>query len=130
MTDPVSDLLARIRNAAQARHPDLLCPASKLKLAVAKVMADSGFLDSVSLESQDGKAMMRVRLRYGADGRPLIEGMRRVSKPSRRAYVDVKRLPRVRQGLGIAVISTPNGVLSDKDAREQRVGGEVVCEVW
>ena len=130
MTDPVSDLLARIRNAGQARHAELVCPSSKLKLAVAKVLADNGFLDSVAVEAQEGKPVLRIRLRYGADGRSLIDGMRRVSKPSRRAYVDVKRIPRVRRGLGIAVLSTPRGVLSDREAREQKVGGEVVCEVW
>jgi len=130
MTDPVSDLLARIRNAGQARHAELTCPSSTLKLAVAKVLVDNGFLDSASVEAEGGKPMLHVRLRYGPDGRSLIDGMRRVSKPSRRLYVDVKHIPRVRRGLGIAVLSTPRGVLSDREAREQKVGGEVVCEVW
>jgi small subunit ribosomal protein S8 len=130
MTDPVSDLLARIRNAGQARHAELTCPSSKLKLAVAKVLTDNGFLDAVSVEAGEGTPVLRIRLRYGADGRSLIDGMRRVSKPSRRAYVDVRHIPRVRRGLGIAVLSTPRGVLSDREAREQQVGGEVVCEVW
>jgi small subunit ribosomal protein S8 len=129
MTDPVSDLLARIRNAGQARHAELICPSSKLKLAVAKVLVEGGFLDAVSVEAQDGKPVLRIRLRY-AEGRSLIDGMRRVSKPSRRVYVDVRHIPRVRRGLGIAVLSTPRGVLSDREAREQQVGGEVVCEVW
>jgi small subunit ribosomal protein S8 len=129
MTDPVSDLLARIRNAGQARHAELLCPSSKLKLAVAKVLAEAGFLESVAVEAQEGKPMLRIRLRY-AEGRPLIDGLRRVSKPSRRVYVDVRHIPRVRRGLGLAVLSTPRGVLSDREAREQKVGGEVVCEVW
>jgi len=130
MNDPVSDLLARIRNAGQARHAELVCPSSKLKLAVAKVLVDNGFLDTAAVESQDGKAVLRIRLRYSAEGRSLIDGMRRVSKPSRRSYVDVRRIPRVRRGLGIAVLSTPKGVLSDREAREQHVGGELVCEVW
>jgi len=130
MTDPVSDLLARIRNAGQARHAELVCPSSKLRKAVAQVLVDQGFLESVSVEAQDGKAMLRIRLRYGAEGRSLIDGSRRVSKPSRRRYVDVRHIPRVRRGLGIAVLSTPKGVLSDQQAREQQVGGEVVCEVW
>jgi small subunit ribosomal protein S8 len=129
MTDPVADLLARIRNAGQARHAELICPSSKLKLAVAKVLVEGGFLDAVSVEAQDGKPVLRIRLRY-AEGRSLIDGMRRVSKPSRRVYVDVRHIPRVRRGLGIAVLSTPRGVLSDREAREQQVGGEVVCEVW
>jgi small subunit ribosomal protein S8 len=130
MTDPVSDLLARIRNAGQARHAEVVCPSSRLRLAVARVLAANGYLDSVDVEAQDGKPVMRIRLRYASDGRFLIDGLRRVSKPSRRAYVDARHIPMVRRGLGMAVLSTPRGVLSDKEAREQNVGGELVCEVW
>jgi small subunit ribosomal protein S8 len=130
MTDPISDLLARIRNAGQARHAELVCPSSRLKLAVAKVLVANGFLDSVTVEAQEGKPVMRIRLRYASDGRFLIDGLRRVSSPSLRRYVDVKHIPQVRRGLGIAVLSTPRGVLSDREAREQNVGGELVCEVW
>ena len=130
MTDPVSDLLARIRNAGQARHAELVCPSSRLKLAVARVLVANGYLDAVSVEAQEGKPVMRIRLRYTTDGRFLIDGMRRVSKPSRRQYVDVRHIPQVRRGLGMAVLSTPNGLLSDREAREQNVGGELVCEVW
>jgi small subunit ribosomal protein S8 len=130
MTDPVSDLLARIRNAGQARHAELVCPSSRLKLAVAKVLAANGYLDAVQVEAQEGKPVLRIRLRYAPDGRFLIDGMRRISKPSLRRYVDVKHIPSVRRGLGMAVLSTPNGVLSDREAREQNVGGELVCEVW
>lgn len=130
MTDPVSDLLARIRNAGQARHAEIICPSSKLKLAVAKVLVANGYLDTVSVEAREGKPVLRIRLRYATDGRFLIDGMRRVSKPSLRRYVDVKKIPNVRRGLGMAVLSTPRGVLSDKEAREQNVGGELVCEVW
>jgi small subunit ribosomal protein S8 len=130
MTDPVSDLLARIRNAGQARHAELVCPSSKLRLAVAKVLVANGYLDGVHVEAQEGKPVMRIKLRYASDGRFLIDGLRRVSRPSRRAYVDVRHIPNVRRGLGIAVLSTPRGVLSDKEAREQNVGGELVREVW
>ena len=130
MTDPVSDLLARIRNAGQARHAEIICPSSKLKLAVAKVLVANGYLDTVSVEAREGKPVLRIRLRYTPDGRFLIDGMRRVSKPSLRRYVDVKHIPSVRRGLGMAVLSTARGVLSDKEAREQNVGGELVCEVW
>jgi small subunit ribosomal protein S8 len=130
MTDPVSDLLARIRNAGQARHAEIICPSSKLKLAVAKVLVANGYLDTVSVEAREGKPVLRIRLRYTTDGRFLIDGMRRVSKPSLRRYVDVKHIPNVRRGLGMAVLSTARGVLSDKEAREQNVGGELVCEVW
>ena len=130
MTDPISDLLARIRNAGQARHAELVCPSSRLKLAVAKVLVANGFLDGVTVEAQEGKPVMRIRLRYAADGRFLIDGLRRISSPSLRRYVDVRHIPQVRRGLGIAVLSTPRGVLSDREAREQNVGGELVCEVW
>jgi small subunit ribosomal protein S8 len=130
MTDPVSDLLARIRNAGQARHAEIICPSSKLKLAVTKVLVANGYLDTVSVEAREGKPVLRIRLRYTTDGRFLIDGMRRISKPSLRRYVDVKHIPNVRRGLGIAVLSTPNGLLSDREAREQNVGGELVCEVW
>ncbi len=130
MTDPVSDLLARIRNAGQARHAELVCPSSRLKLSVAKVLVANGYLDAVAVEAKDGKPVLRIKLRYTHDGRFLIDGMRRVSKPSLRRYVDVQHIPNVRRGLGMAVLSTPNGVLSDREAREQNVGGELVCEVW
>ena len=130
MTDPISDLLTRIRNAGQARHTELVCPSSKLKLAVAKVLVANGYLDSVAVEAREGKPVLRIRLRYAADGRFLIDGVRRVSRPSLRRYVDVRHLPQVRRGLGMAVLSTPRGVLSDREAREQNVGGELVCEVW
>jgi len=130
MTDPVSDLLARIRNAGQARHAELVCPSSRLKLSVAKVLVANGYLDAVTVEAKDGKPVLRIKLRYAQDGRFLIDGMRRVSKPSLRRYVDVQHIPNVRRGLGMAVLSTPNGLLSDREAREQNVGGELVCEVW
>jgi small subunit ribosomal protein S8 len=130
MTDPISDLLARIRNAGQARHAELVCPSSKLKLAVAKVLVANGYLDTVAVEAREGKPVLRIRLRYATDGRFLIDGVRRISKPSLRRYVDVRHIPQVRRGLGMAVLSTPRGVLSDREAREQKVGGELVCEVW
>jgi small subunit ribosomal protein S8 len=130
MTDPISDLLTRIRNAGQARHAELVCPSSKLKLAVAKVLVANGYLDTVAVEAREGKPVLRIRLRFASDGRFLIDGVRRVSKPSLRRYVDVRHIPQVRRGLGLAVLSTPRGVLSDREAREQNVGGELVCEVW
>lgn len=129
MTDPVADMLARIRNAGRAGHAETLCPASQLKLALAKVLKEEGYLEDVSEEEIEGRSMLRLRLRYGRDGM-MIEGMRRVSKPSRRVYVGVRDIPRVRYGLGLAVLSTPRGVLSDRVAREQNVGGELMCEVW
>jgi small subunit ribosomal protein S8 len=130
LTDPLADMLTRIRNAGQAGHLETRCPASKLKHAVARVLQQEGFLDDVALEEEAGRPVLRLVLRYGPDGRTVIDGVRRVSRPSRRVYVGATKIPKVRNGLGVAVLSTPRGVLSDRAAREQSVGGELVCEVW
>ena len=130
MTDPIGDMLARIRNGAMARHKEVALPHSKLKLAVARVLADAGFVGDVREEAGDGLHMLVVTLRYGDDGRGVIDGLRRVSKPSRRVYVGKDEIRKVRNGLGLAVISTSKGVLSDGAAREAEVGGEILCEVW
>lgn len=130
LTDPVADMLARIRNAGRARHERIELPASKLKRAVAQVLADAGYLAEVRTESREGKATLVIGLRYDEDGDPLIDGLRRVSRPGRRVYVNAEQVPRVRRGLGMAVLSTSRGVLSDRAARTERVGGEVLCEVW
>lgn len=130
MTDPIGDMLARIRNGAMARHKEIVLPHSRLKLAIAGVLADSGFVSEVRAEERDGLPVLVVGLRYGDDGRGVIDGLRRVSRPSRRVYVAKDEIPRVRNGLGIAVLSTSKGVLSDRAAREAQVGGELLCEVW
>jgi small subunit ribosomal protein S8 len=130
MTDPIGDMLARIRNAGTARHARTSCPASRQKVAVARVLEQAGFLGAVSVEDRDGHRTLVMEIRYDDRGRALIDGMRRVSKPGRRVYAGKDELPRVRRGLGLAVISTSRGVLSDAQAREQKLGGEVICEVW
>lgn len=130
MTDPVADLLARIRNAGRAGHNEVRCPASNLKLAVAKVLYEEGYLGDVSVDGAGTERTLRIGIRYGDDGAMIIDGLRRVSRPSQRVYVGAKEIPKVRNGLGVAVMSTPKGVISDRAAREQNVGGEVVCEVW
>ena len=130
MTDPVGDMLARIRNAGGARHAQVSCPASKLKLAVAQVLSDEGFVGSVSNDGDDKKPTMTIDLRYQDDGKLMIEGMRRVSKPGRRIYVGAGEVKQVRAGLGMAILSTSKGVICARDARAQQVGGEVICEVW
>jgi small subunit ribosomal protein S8 len=129
MTDPLSDLLARIRNACTARHSELSCPSSQMKHAVARVLVEEGFLQAVELEEDPKKPMLKIELRYRGEI-PIIDGLRRVSRPGRRVYVGVKEIPRVRNGLGSAVLSTPKGILSDRAARAESVGGEVLCEVW
>jgi len=130
MTDPISDMLTRIRNAGIARHGETWCPSSKLKLAVAKLLRSEGFLGEVKVEARDGHAVIVMQVRYDDHGRPLIDGIRRVSKPSRRVYVAAGEIPVVRNGLGISVLTTSKGVMSDSAAREASVGGEVLCEVW
>lgn len=130
MTDTVGDMLARIRNAGGARHAEMTCPASKLKIAVAKVLSDEGFIGEIRVGGDEKKPTLTVELRYQDDGRLMIEGMRRVSKPGRRIYLGADEVKQVREGLGMAVLSTSRGVLCDRDARAQKVGGEVICEVW
>jgi len=130
MTDPIGDMLARIRNGAMARHKEVALPHSKVKLAIATVLSDAGFIGDVRAETREGLPVLVVGLRYGDDGRGVIDGLRRVSRPSRRVYVAKDEIPRVRNGLGIAVLSTSKGVLSDHAAREAAVGGELLCEVW
>jgi small subunit ribosomal protein S8 len=130
MTDPIADMLARLRNGAMARHASVRFPSSNLKLALARVLAEAGFVGDVRVEPEEGRAMLVVELRYADDGRALIDGLRRISRPGRRVYVAKDEIPRVRNGLGLAVLSTSKGVLSDRAAREAEVGGELLCEVW
>ncbi len=130
MTDPIGDMLTRIRNAGRARHRDVRCPSSQQKVAVARVLSAGGFLGPVRVESAAGKAQLVIELRYDRSGKALIETIRRVSRPGRRVYVSHAEIPRVRNGLGVAVLSTSKGVVSDQAAREASVGGEILCEVW
>jgi small subunit ribosomal protein S8 len=130
MTDPIADLLTRIRNGQRARHAQASMPSSQLKLAVARVMESQGYVEGVQVEAEDGKPVLRVGLRYRDDGREMIDGLRRVSRPSRRVYVGADQIPQVRNGLGIGILSTSRGVMSDQDARAQKLGGELLCEVW
>jgi small subunit ribosomal protein S8 len=130
MTDPISDLLARIRNGAHARHARVVCPASKQKLAIANVLRESGFLADVRIDESGARKVLVVGLRYDEEGRPVIAGMRRVSRPGRRVYVGYGAIPKVRSGLGLSVLSTSRGILSDRAAREAKLGGELLCEVW
>ncbi|MCH2173681.1 30S ribosomal protein S8 [Myxococcota bacterium] len=130
MTDPLADMLTRIRNAGTARHTTTSCPASKLRLSIAKLMLDEGFLASADMKEQDGHPVIVLGIRYNSRGLPMVEGIRRVSKPGRRVYVGKREVPKVRNGLGVAVLSTSKGVLSDRAARDASVGGEVLFEVW
>ena len=130
MTDPIGDMLTRIRNAGRVRHARTSCPASKLKLAIARVLSEEGFIGEIETEGVESKSTLVLNLRYGDDGQVILDGIRRVSKPGRRVYVGAAEVPTVRNGLGMAILSTSKGVMCDRDARVQGVGGEVICEVW
>ena len=130
MTDPISDMLARIRNAGKACHAETSCPHSKLKAAIARLLSEEGFLGEVREDVRDGRRVLVMQIRYDALGKVLIDGLRRVSKPSRRVYLASDAIPKVRNGLGIGVISTSKGIMTDRSARESSVGGEYLCEVW
>src|SRR5262245_29300706 len=131
MTDPIADLLARVRNGAHARKEYIDCPWSVIKERIARVMAEEGFLKDCSVvELGPGKKDLRVFLRYDATQRPVITGLRRVSKPSARIYVGADAMPKVRGGMGISIVSTALGVLVDREAVRRKVGGELLCSVW
>jgi small subunit ribosomal protein S8 len=130
MTDPIADMLSRIRNASSARHEEVLIPASKIKENIARILVDEGFVDGFDVIDDAPHSMIRIRLRYSQDRERAISGIRRISKPGRRVYRGAKELPRVLGGLGIAIVSTSQGVMTDKEARRARVGGEVLAYVW
>ncbi len=128
MQDPIADLLTRIRNAQSANHPDVVMPASKAKVAICKVLKDEGYIEDYSVE-ESAKPSLSVSLRYH-NGAPVIEEIARVSRPGLRVYKACEELPKVRGGLGVAIVSTNKGLLSDRAAREAGVGGEVLCTVF
>lgn len=129
-TDPISDMLTRIRNGGSARRTAVDVPESRVKKQIAELLQSRGYLDFVESDADPKKPTLTLGLRYGAQNRPLIEGIERVSRPSRRVYVNVNSIPKVRNGLGMAIMSTPRGILSDEQAREARVGGEVLARIW
>jgi len=130
MSDPISDMLARIRNGALARHDRVEMPHSTLKQSIANVLKQEGYLDDVRESDGEGPKTLTLVLRYGREKSAAIDGVRRVSAPGRRVYVRHDRIPRVRSGMGISILSTSRGVMTDRQAREQKVGGELLCEVW
>ncbi|MEG0339276.1 MAG: 30S ribosomal protein S8 [Oscillospiraceae bacterium] len=129
-TDPIADLLTRIRNASTAKHPSVDIPASNLKKAIANILLDEGYVKGVQLIEDDKQGVIRVTLKYQDNGAPVISGLRRVSKPGLRIYTNREDMPKVLKGLGIAIISTSKGVMTDKAARVSNVGGEVLAFVW
>ncbi len=129
MTDPVADYLTRLRNAIQAKHKRVDVPASGLKRELTRLLLEQKFIGGYTEIKTTAQSVLRIQLRYN-DGRPVIKGLRRVSTPGLRAYTSAAAVPRVLGGLGIAVVSTSRGLLTDRQAREANVGGEVLCEIW
>ncbi len=130
LTDPVADFLARIRNAIKARHQKVDVPASKLKTEIARILKEEGYISNFKAVEEDGKKLIRVYLKYGADNQPVISIVNRVSRPGCRVYVGHSEIPRVLGGLGINILTTPKGVMTGRQARKEGVGGEILCEVY
>lgn len=133
MTDPIADFLTRVRNAIHAAHETVEIPASKLKSELARILAEQGYIESFEVVAEpNGGAgqLLRIRLKYTEDRRSAISGLRRVSRPGRRTYVDAKHIPKVLGGMGTAIVSTSHGVMTGHDARSAGVGGEILAQVW
>jgi small subunit ribosomal protein S8 len=130
MTDPIADMLTRIRNALRIERPFVDIPASKLKVGIAEALQREGYIWDFEIIEQQPQNVLRVNLKYGPNGERVIENIQRVSKPGRRHYVNVADTPEVLDGLGVSILSTNQGVLSNREAKEKHVGGEVLCQIW
>ena len=131
MTDPIADMLTRIRNGIQSHHDRVELPSSKLKVEIAKILKGEGFISNYKLVDEDKtQPVLRLYLKYSEDGEPVIHGIERISRPGRRVYRNKQEIPQVLGGLGLAIVSTSKGVLSGHDAVKSGVGGEVLCQVW
>ena len=130
LTDPIADMLTRIRNANMAEKKVVGMPHSKMKSELARILKAEGFIKDYTMENDDGKSVLKLFLKYTTDREPVIQGLRRISKPSCRKYVNSEEVPRVLGGIGMAILSTSSGVMTDVDAREKKIGGEVLCYIW
>ncbi len=130
VTDPIADMLTRIRNANSARHGQVEMPASKLKLAIARILKDEGFIGDWHLVERRPQGVLRINLKYGPHKENVLSGIRRVSRPGLRIYAKRDGIPRVRGGLGVVIVSTSQGIMTDRQARRHGVGGEVLCYIW
>lgn len=130
VNDPIADMLTRLRNAIMARHESVLLPASKIKLALAKILKDEGFIVDFEVIRGKPQKVIKIALKYGDKARPYLTGLERVSRPGLRVYVGRQEIPRVYGGLGIAIISTPQGVMIGQEAWKRKLGGELLCYVW
>lgn len=130
VTDPIADMLTRIRNACLVQHNQVVMPTSKLKAGIARILADEGFIAGFEETDEKPQANLVLNLKYTGKGESVINGLERVSRPGRRVYAGYKEIPWVRSGLGISIVSTPQGLLTGRKARRARVGGEILCNVW
>ena len=130
ITDPIADLLTRIRNASQARHATVDVPASNMKKAIAQILVEEGYVKSYTVKEDDKQGVITITLKYTETNAPVITGLRRVSKPGLRIYTSCEDMPKVMKGIGTAIVSTPKGVMTDRKARKENVGGEVLAFVW
>ena len=130
ITDPIADLLTRIRNASSAKHDTVDIPASNMKKAICQILLDEGYIKNFTVTEDGKQGVITVVLKYGEAKTPVISGLRRVSKPGLRIYSDVENMPKVMKGLGVAIISTSKGIMTDRQARKEKVGGEVLAFVW
>lgn len=130
VNDPISDMLTRIRNGGMARKPDVIMPSTKILVAIARILKDEGYIEDFAVTEKSPQNVLKVALRYGPDKRHTIREIKRVSKPGLRVYAGKDAIPRVRSGLGIAIVSTPQGVITGYEARRRGIGGEVICTVF
>ena len=130
MTDPIADMLTRIRNANKAKFEKLEIPSSKIKVSIARILKEEGYIRNFSVVNDNKQGVLQIAMKYEGKGEAIISEIKRVSKPSCRMYVDKDAIPMIRSGLGLAILSTSKGIMSDKEARRQQVGGEVICTFW
>lgn len=129
-TDPIADMLTRIRNGIAARHEWVLVPASKMKIALAKILQEEGYIERFEVTKDKPQPVIRIWLKYTDDKEPVLTGLKRVSKPGCRIYAKADKIPQVLSGMGVAILSTSRGVITDQEARQLRIGGEVLCYIW
>lgn len=134
VSDPIADMLTRIRNALERRHSEVVMPSSKMREAIARILKEEGYIEDWQVEEGESYPVLRLRLKYLAEGtriqRPAIQGLRRISRPSRRVFVRASEIPDAHSGLGICILSTSQGIMTGRKAREMRLGGELLCEIW
>ena len=130
VTDPISDLLVRLRNGSQRRHDTVPVPASKLKRAILEILKQEGYVEAVEDGVLDGHPILNVHMRYVGEGEPMITGLKRISKPGRRVYVGSQDIAKVRNGIGMSILSTSKGIMTDQESRRNKLGGEILCSVW